>query len=46
LFTQVSPAAHPPQLMPTPHGSTPISPHLPVHETVWHDCPLPLATHV
>jgi hypothetical protein len=37
LFTHVSPAAHPPQVMGTPHGSTPISPHWPVHETVWHD---------
>jgi hypothetical protein len=45
LFTQVSPVGHPPQLIATPHESTPISPHLPAHEGVWHDCDPPLVTH-
>jgi len=34
LFTQVWPVGQPGQLIGTPHGSTPSSPHLPVHESV------------
>jgi hypothetical protein len=41
LFTQVWPLGHPGQLMGTPHGSTPSSPHLPEHESIWHDCAPP-----
>jgi hypothetical protein len=33
-----SPAAHPPQVMGTPHASIPMTPHAPLHAGVgWHD---------
>jgi hypothetical protein len=32
LSIQDLPAGHPPQLTPTPHESSPMTPHLPVHE--------------
>jgi hypothetical protein len=50
LFTQVSPAGHPPQFTGTPHESTAISPHLlaaspSLHDGVWQLCELPLVMH-
>jgi hypothetical protein len=39
LATHVWPVGQPPQLIGTPHGSTPISPHCPVHDgVVWQLC--------
>jgi hypothetical protein len=39
LPTQAWPIGQPPQLIVTPHGSTPMSPHCPVHEGVgWQLC--------
>ena len=35
LFTHDSGAWHPPQLTATPHESTAMSPHLPVHDGIW-----------
>jgi hypothetical protein len=31
------PVEQPPQLIGTPHGSTPTIPHRPVHDLAWHD---------
>jgi hypothetical protein len=46
LLTQFWPVGHPPQPMPTPHVSVPMTPHLPVHDGVWQlDEPLPDPTH-
>jgi hypothetical protein len=45
LSTQVWPIGHPPQLTATPHESTAISPHLPVHEGDWQLCDEPLVMH-
>jgi len=42
LFTHVSPVGQPPQFTATPHESTVISPHLPVHDGVWQVCEVPL----
>jgi hypothetical protein len=38
LSMQACPAAHPPQLMTTPHASLPMTPHLPVHVFGWQVC--------
>jgi hypothetical protein len=45
LFTHVLPVGHPPQFTATPHESTAISPHLPVHDGVWQLWEVPLVMH-
>jgi hypothetical protein len=46
LFTQALLAPHPPQLIGTPQGSVPRTPHRLVQLGIWHDCaaPLPVQT--
>jgi hypothetical protein len=38
LSMQAWPAAHPPQLIATPHASVPTAPHLPAHAFGWQLC--------
>lgn len=45
LWMHTWPPVHPPHEIGTPHGSSPMSPHLPVHDGAWQLCVLPLATH-